>query len=703
MTEIKQTTSMVRSKKRCIFMMLLFSLLCAAPLRAEIAEADMAETDLDNQEVDLETPETQVESLHYATVQSGYRFITPDGPTAAASPYGRLKSGVTGGFSAGTLGSDLKLTIDGTFLHEDDYHSELHFDYGGLVRFHAASEALWHNSLREQVNPGALLLNTLDRDITYGVRTSISQADTRIKLGNNPFHLNLGYWQLKREGYEQLRFTDHYFGTTSSSIITDSKRVDRITREGNIGLDAHLGYFDLSYGFRIRDFSNDAADPRYTFTNNAAGALIPGNQAHNAIPDSQITSHTIKLFSDLSGGLVGTASYNLTQRENLGGHGEAVPTASPSDAIHSVAADLTYTASKTHSLALKYRHREIDRSSPATLNYPYSQIPTTLPVPGVYTTTPGELLVRPATSSAKDTLTFSAIFRPAPKVIYRLEYNAELEARNNLRDAQSPAGSPSALHADNRLTHTATAAFYWKPVTGVKVNTSYSYANCDNPSYGASFSERHTGKLLVTYATNGKWGASASYLAQYDTSDRTAFTIAPAPIASHGLPRKSHSNSGNASVWFSPLKRLTVTTHYSYLETDTDQSILFTSIIADPAPLVVSNYHSSAHIYGIDAVYAVSEPLDVSLAFQQVFSQSRFALPDRSFTLAGVVGAFNTLGISDLTRLDSTESAVSARADWRITTLLGCSLDYNFRMFRSGQALYDGSVHSTMLTLKARW
>jgi hypothetical protein len=119
--------------------------------------------------------------------------------------------------------------------------------------------------------------------------------------------------------------------------------------------------------------------------------------------------------------------------------------------------------------------------------------------------------------------------------------------------------------------------------------------------------------------------------------------------------------------------------------------------------VVVSNYHSSAHIYGIDAVYAVMEPLDIFLAFQQVYSQSRFAVPDRSFALAGVSGTFNTLGISDLTRLDSTESDISARADWRITALLGCSLDYNVRMFRSGQPLYDGSVHSTMLTLKARW
>jgi hypothetical protein len=414
-----------------------------------------------------------------------------------------------------------------------------------------------------------------------------------------------------------------------------------------------------------------------------------------------VTSHTIKLFTDLSGGLVGTASYNLTQRENNGGHGEAVLSENPSDVIHSVAGDLTYTPSKMHSFALKYRHREIDRSTPATLYYPYSQIP--VPAPGVYTAVPGELLVRPASSSVKDTLTFSATFRPAPKVIYRLEYDAALESRDNVLDAQAPIGSPTALHADHRQIHTGTAAFFWKPLNGIKVNASYSYAACDNPSYGASFSDRHVGKLLATYATSGKWGMTASYLTQYESGERNAFTVAPAPVATHSLPRESHTGSANASLWFSPLERLTVTTHYSYMEADTNQSILFASIISNPAPQVVSNYHSSSHVYGIDTVYAAMESLDLSLAFQQVLSQARFAVPDRSFTLAGVPGVFNTVGITDVSRLDTTETGVSARADWRITALLGCSLDYSFRMYESGQVLYDGSVHSTMVTLKARW
>ena len=156
-------------------------------------------------------------------------------------------------------------------------------------------------------------------------------------------------------------------------------------------------------------------------------------------------------------------------------------------------------------------------------------------------------------------------------------------------------------------------------------------------------------------------------------------------------------------MWFSPVERLTVTANYSYLETTTDQSVLFANIISDPMPLVATNYRSSAHVYGIDLTYAVSEPLDISLGFQQVRSASRFDVPDRVFTLAGQTEGFDTSGITGLTRLDAVETGVTARADWRISKNVGCSLDYCFRNYNSGNALFDGSVHATMLSLTSRW
>lgn len=694
MTRWIQIISIRLRRILCLFSTLLLSLISAGP-------SDAASETPDLSGAEQEAAEPAIKPLRSATVQSGYRFITPDGPSTSASPYGRLTSGIIGGFSAGSLGTDLKLSSDGTFLHQDDYHTELFLDYRGLVRFHAESGALWHNLPREQVNPGSITYLPIDQSVTYGVRTAMSQADTRVKLGNNPVHLNLGYWELDREGYDQLRFSDYFHGSASNTIISESRRVNQKTREGNAGFDAHLGPLDLTYGFRIRDFSNTAPDSRYTFTNDAFGALAPGNQVHDAVPGSRVMSHTFKLFSDLSGGLVGSASYNMTQRENAGGHGEALPAERPSDIIHSIAGDLTYTPSKRHSFAIKYRHREIDRTAPASLYYRYSLIPA--PPSDVHTTVPGVLLVRPASSSSKDTLTFSATFRPAPTAILRLEYNAELETRDNIRTYQAPAESLAGYRSDRSQTHAGTANFYWKPLNGVKMNASYRYEACDNPSYGTSFTGRHTGKLLISYSNSGTWGATGSYLAEFESGLRTESTVAPAPVASYAAPRENRTGSGNASIWVSPLERLTITAQYSYLEAHARQSLLFSSIIADPSPLAASSYHSFSHVYGIDAVYSVIEPLDISLAFQQVRSQARFEVPDRSYSLAGLPGIYSTAGITGVSKIDSTETGVSARLDWRINSLLGCSLDYGFRLFESGQPLYDGSIHSTLLTLKARW
>ena len=684
-------------------MFFLFLLLVLMSASSALCETEAVNDEETEEDLIVDSPIEELKPLTPVSIQVGYRFITPDGPMAAASPYGRLKSGVTGGFSAANLGSDLKLSVDGLFLHEDDYQTELIFDYAGLVRFHASSAALWHNLLREQINPGPLVLHSKDNEREYGINNTTNQAETRIKLGNNPFHVNLGYWELTREGYEQLRFSDYYYMSAANSMISDAARVDRVTREGTIGLDAHLGLFDISYGFLIRDFSNEAADSRYLFTNNAGGALATGaDQALSTIPNSRVTSHTVKLFTDLSGGLVGTAAYTLTQRENTGGHGDAVPHDRPKDTIQNYAGDLSYTPFKELSLALKYRHHEINRDSPSTVYYPYSQIPTGA-IPGVYTATPGTLLVRPATDTVKDTLILSSIYRPDSKKIFRLEYRAVLESQDNVWDSRS-ASKPTAFHSDSRQTHTGKATFFWKPYAGLKLNSSYSYTTCNNPAYSDSFSDRHTGKLLLTYMASGKWGVTGSYHAQYEGVDNKVSTVSTTTITSYTMPRKSRNNSANASFWFSPLERLTITTSYSYLESDIDQTILFTNnpSAANADPTTATNYHVSSHVYGIDAVYAATEKLDLSLALQQVFSESRFAVPTRDYPLE-FPGIYTTDGITELTRLDTTETGVSARADWRITEMLGCALDYSFRLYDSGNSVYDGSVHTTMLSLKARW
>ena len=670
-----------------IFKKLLLLLLLLLFQLPSFSSAQTVETNKAGEDDFEEILPEPLDSYRYALLKGGYRFINANGADAFISPYVKRESGTAAEVSAAIQDEKFKLSFDSAFFHADDYRSELFLDYGDLLRMYSLNEAFWHNLPAEQMNSGTLLPVT-DATNNYGVRSAITETKVRIKPGNNPFHIDLGYWQLTREGSEQLRFSDHVSGSPGT-LIFQPRQVNSVTREGQMGLAAHLGFFDISYNLIIRDFVNDAADPRYIFTNNIGGAVIAQPQVHNAIPDSRVTSHTLKLYSDLSGGLIGAASYNLTQRENNGGHGEAVPSSQPSDMIHNIAGDLSFTPVKHISLALKYRHQEIERDSPATVNYPFAS--------------PVTLLVRPSSDSVRDSFILSATMRSDSNAIYRLEYSAELEKRNNLRDSGSSPGPPYLLHSDSRQTHTGAASVSLRPYKGVKLSSFYSYSVSDSQDYISSFSDRHKAKLLLTYTNCGKWGATASYLGQYETGENTASTVAPAPVASYLLPRKHHSGSGNAGVWFSPAERLTITTSYSYLVTDTDQSVLFSSLISDANPLVVTNYSSSAHIYGIDAVYAISEPVDISASFQQSFSRSRFNVPFRSFSLAGVAGPFDTSGITQLTSLDYVESAVSGRADWRISSIFGCSFDYNYRRFDSGNSDYDGSVHTAMLMFKAKW
>lgn len=619
-----------------------------------------------------------IEALHHAAVYSGYRFISPVDNPAAAAPYLKLKSGVSGGFYAGTFGTDLKLLVDGRFLHADDYNAGLSLDYSGLYRLKIESSSLWHNLERTQPATAAFVTSReLDSGVSYGTRTVISRAENRIKLGNNPIHLNLNYWQLTREGSTQLRFSDYAFDGKSNSAATRSITVDSVTREGTIGLDAHIGPVNAAYMFTIRDFSNLAPDSRYQF---AARDTL----AHDVINGSRIVSHTFKLFSDLSGGLTTSAHYSISQRETATDRGDARPSSAPADTLQAAAGEISYTPFKELTLNARYRRLQIDRESPDTIHAPLLQL-----TPAVST-----LQVRPSSSSAKDTLILSASYRPILKAVYRFEYRAELESRDNLPDHQTVF---SASKSDSRQTHTGKATFIWKPVDGVKLNTSYSYASSDNPAYPSSFAERHNGQALLSYTNKGLWGAAANYQGRFESGASN--------YQQTNLPRESLSNSVNCSIWFSPMERVTVNAGYSYLKSRIEQTNVFFNSFAvfNNVPmslpiLTAGSYSSASHIYSLDAVMALTRMLDLSLAFQQTFSDVRFSASDNS-TIAGL----SSSGIGDQSRLVSTATGLTSRADLRLSNHLGCSLGYSFRMLNTGQPDLDGSAHETLLALTGRW
>lgn len=634
----------------------------------------------------------------YGIVRAGYRFVTPVDNARAAAPYLRLKGGLMGGIAAGSIAPDLKVSGAATVINEDDYHAELLLDGGGAYRFNLESQALWHNLLTEQLSPtGTVVTQDLNPGQEYGLRVSTHQMEGRVRLGNNPFHLSLGYWELHREGVQQSRFSDHYFNDPASSVRSVANQVDQVTREGTIGLDGMFGPLGVAYTFRIRDFIDQSGPYRNTFNSSAGGTLLPGNQVYAATPDNRVISHTVKLYSDMSGGVQGAAAYTLLQRENNGGTGDAHPSSAPQDTVQAVSGDIRYTPLKELSFALKYRHQQIDRQSPDTISYSFASIPASGTIPGTMTTTPGVLLVRPSSDYREDSIAASLTYQPRSSTQLRLEYRAQREARLGLPDSQHP-DAPQARYDDERLTHTGKITASWKPVNGTKLKAIYSYASCDNPAYTASFSQQHAAQLFATITPGHRWGVTASYLGKYENVEHQGRVTTTSSVLT--LPRETVASSANTSIWFAPLSRLTVTTSYSFLDNATHQSLLFSNLSADSR--VAADYRSFAHVYGIDAVYAVSEQIDFGVSLQQVHSTSRFSVPLAQFTDANNQ-FYSTAGITELTASRASETGLATRLDWRITPRYGVVLEYNLRRYSLGSDSGDGSLHTVMTLLSGHW
>jgi hypothetical protein len=693
----------------------------AGPVDAAGPEADEASQAASSEGVAVaeeegdtgENGQTPVETHTVMGGFSGYRFLSVRSFGGRAAEYDYLHSGVTAGAHLNSLGPKLKYGVEGTYLNDEDYHGDLLFDYKGYYRLHLRAESLFHNLEHERLfapdfssgdafgNQANYVRSEPSPTGGYGVRVKQELADLRLKPGDYPIHLNLGYWRLVREGKSQFRFSDHAFEgpplTTpptiySNTIYSRTREVDRLTQEGNIGLDTHIGPMDLIYTFQIRQFEELKDIPRNNYIGrvDVANTLVrsAGLQQHNENPDSRFMAHTVKLHTSLSGGITGAVSYSYGKRDNRSGLTDIKGADQVSATLQNIAGDFTYTPCRQFSAAIKYRRQEVDTDTPGFLVSAFAAPSAIVPV-------------RPALDSRKETITVSLSLRPLTLLTIKGEYTGEFLHRDNLNNG------PSELSwelPENSAIHRGSLTFLSRPIKGVRLKALYSYATEDHPSYGSSPAEKHEGQLLATYTGGARWGATASYRAFRESNDEIMretinFPLSPLTFTPFPTPlsRDRKGNNATLTLWATPIERLTLTGSYGLLRTSTDQQALLSSIT--PGVLNNTDFTSQAQIYGLNAAYNINERLDISLALQQIRSFAEFApAPD----VIPAVG--NTFGVMDISRLKTVESALSARAEYHINRNVRCLLDYTYRDYdEKTSSLFDGTVQTVMVYISAKW
>ena len=648
-----------------------------------------------------------VEPLEQKGGRLGYHQTSVAGYGGRASEYGFLHSSASGELFYRTMKKDGNFELEGDYLNEHDYHGDLLVDYRGDYRLHLRTESLYHNLDRELLfSPNflagradlpapatALYQAQQDPAQNYGVGVSQDLAEFRYRLHNFPLHVNLGYWRLVKEGTVQQVFADTAFEGATNTIFAQARGVQHQTQEGHLGLDAHLGWVDLIYDFRVRVFRDQMATPTASFAPRTDFLGNPqelgGVQQHNEDPDSRFISHTVKLHTSLAGGIVGSASYSIDQRENLSRLADTSGAKYTEVILQSLAGDFVYTPCKEFSLALKYRHQQLDntdRGNVSNINF----------------VVPGQV-VKPPVDSTKNVAIATLSFKPWKELTLVGEYRGEVLTRDHVSD--TPSLSAWALPEDS-ATQKGSLAVLYHPSKGMRVTGKYSYETTDHPSYGNSFQQKHQGELLASY-TAAKWGATANLTARREWNGQVEHFLVDAPFTdpasytvSSPLSRDRATENANLGVWFTPIPRVTLSANYAYLHSRVEQGVLFTGVGSGSQDS--ANFSTNSQVYSVNATCAATEKLDLSLMLQQIRSASAFTPQDTSFT--AVPG--DTSGIRDITRQDTVISSASARGEYRFTRLWSGSLEYTLQDYNEKNPVYsayNGTVHAVVASLTAKW
>lgn len=606
------------------------------------------------EEIEAAKPVETKAEIH---ISPGYRFLHETSYGRRAAEYTFLRSGFAGDAIFRSVGPELKINLDGFFLNENDYLGDLLFDLRGKYRMQFRTESLFHNLDHEQLFDTPFLLwgvtytpMELKPAERYGVRVEQDLVRLRLMPWEYPFHVNLGFWRMTKDGTRQLI----YEGDTSGggkNINSTSRDVKRETMDGTIGFDSHLGYLDIFYSFNVRDFANHADNPR-----NA--------QEHNVDPDSRLLSHTVKLHTSLTGGVAGAFSYTHSTRRNINELRDISLSAHPENRLQNIAGELSYIPKAWFAASVKYRHQETDADKISILS----------------TVTPS-ITIKSPIETRKDLATVTLSVRPHKMLTLKGEYRGGVVHRGNTE--QWP-DLPE--HTD---IHRGSLTLLGRLKNGFRAKARYEYATVSNPAYGNFYTDRHDGQLLFTYTSKNRWGVVANYRITQERNDEFSLSS----ISSSPLTRDREVNNATATLWINPTDKVTLTGTYGFLRSRADQEVLFTNSATSRTS---TNFTSQAQLYSVGLTYRCTDRFDLALLFQQVHSVAEFD-PESN-------PSQDTSNIREQSQSRTIETSASARAGYFFTRDFNCSLEYGYRRYNEKNSqLFDGTVQTVTLMLTRKW
>jgi hypothetical protein len=678
-------------------------------------------------------------------VSTGYRWVSTDDRPDRAAEYSFLEDSPTFNLIYKQDFGDREVSLVGDFVNYNDYYIEGHFDYKALFRLNARSERMFHNldhvPYQDDPEARALAETTLvnvfdisdpdnpvpapDLDVTdafysdhnpgvgYGRRITIDEIKLRAKLPTYPAHINLSYWRMEKKGKEQLRFVDENCAS-ACHMQSRTRKIDRVTEEFQIGLDAHLGPVDIAFLQTLRKFREKESLPADDFDTHTLRFLGPPRELlHDETPDSRLTESTFIINLPQSGGFVSSASYTIGKRENESDLKTVRPVDAETD-YQKLTADITYTPGEHWTFSFRYRMLDLDNDVPAIQTSDGVVSPDN---PFSFSGIP----VRESVDIDRNNYAAFISYRPSHRLTLKAEFEREDIDRSNTgvgqHDTFAGISDPNWALPDNETIDRYRLSFFSRMLekSALKLNGWYEYTSIDNPAYGTSLSDNNEIFFSASYRPSAIWGATGSIdIQRGDNNDRTAVQFDSGPVP-FDLNRDEERENLALGFWFVPSDLFSADLNYGLLHAKIDQDILFgdgpdTSNPGSSTDYTIlddnTDYEQRVHTLSAGINLRLMENLNCRLEGYHVRSSSEFSpgFDPRVFEyLSGdfVGEALASSGsLQEISKVNIRQNGVKARIRWNLSKILTAGFEYTFDDYEDRNAnAFDGSAQTFIASL----
>lgn len=690
---------------------------------ATLARADIADVEETNQ---LATE---------AAVTAGYRGTSVHGTPGRAAEYDSLQSSPLFNARLFTDRGQYHLDLGIDYLNDDDYRAEIQLDTKRLLHLGVWTERFYHNLDHipydngyagtppgrtptglpaEGSRPDAFLESVPRAYYTdwnpaerYGLRLDMSEAKLKIKVPDYPAHVNIAYWRYEKEGKRQLRFADENCAT-ACHMQSRSRRIDRVTEEIKAGVDAHAGFLDLAIEALYRTFRDRQPTPVDEFGDHVYPPVDrnAGRYDHDEDPDSSLKELTFRANTAPAGGLVGSASFTLGQRENRSDLSSIAPVEAETD-YYKTTADVTYTPGEDWTFHLRYRLLDMDSDNPQTLSVNSSS------------TNPNALSVRETMDLTRAWYEAVVNYRPSRQVSLKGELRREEIERSDTGPAVAHYSNgyfltpvvinPSWQLPDKEVITRVKLGFSGRMLekSALKVSGWAALQHDDDPAYGTSFSRSRELFFSANYTPAPFWGvlASAHLLDEKNDENRVELSF-----DSFDLDRRRRQQNVSFGGWLAPREGLSFDLNYGYLRTAIEQDLLFGNQAGYTIEDDSVDYRQSVSTVTLGMTWQPLEGVSCRLEGHHIRSKAGYdpEFATTAFTylegMTALPGTASSSDLRDISRLDLRQNGVRGRVSWAIDKQWTCGVEATYDDYdERGNDVFDGSVQTAMVSLMRRW